>query len=1016
MKLKKSISRLGLLGLIAGASLAPGYAQTFFPANPNTSGVTARPLGPNGFIENFDAYQGSTATFSGTFTPGFYVEYAGTAVWRGLGDGSSNSEGWWSYGSASLPGDRAFGIHEFGGSGFGDTRLYLKFTNTTGASLPRVLYSYATELWNDGNARLNSITLKYNTSGTSGFSDQPDIVTAAAVENGNPFGQKDGNVKSVTVTGLYVFNVNGVNTPLGNNSTGYFRWQYGTVTGGGASNTTRDGLGIDDIEIKPLPSGTNTNWAGSGTNWTGANWASGFAWTSTVTGRDAVFAGANPKNVNVDANVKVVDLEFTADGYNITNTANSIELGAVVDVSASVTGTLATNLSGTLGLNKLGAGTLVLGGSNTVTGGLSVYAGTLRLGADNPVDASNRLRSSGTTDLNGFALKVNGIAGSGQIQLPTTSALTIAHQSNTEFRGAITGTSSSASVIVDAGPTKVDFTQRLAATTKTFQASTLIKNGVLEVTDKGQLANTSKVTVEGPTIPADTDTPVETDPKGVLSLSSDLAGAPAEYTFGSVGTPIDLKGGNLSADKTANTTQPIVLKNGVQLFPGTLGGFDNRIYAAGGSTTFRLDGAISGTGNWRKQGAGVVVLNNPSNSWVGELNVNNGTVEVSGTGSYPANSFLFFGDGDQLGRKFVIKKNVTVGGLESNVTGTLSGTNTPANYALIDAGAFNLTINQAAAYDPEAPTDELKNSHQGDITGTGSLIKEGNGTTRLTRWPKNFSGTTVINDGVLQVSVEGQYAGAGGPINVNTTGSTSGQLRLSSGGTAAPVAYTFGSGRTINLASTGRTLSGIVTSGTGFGVLGGLRFDPDSSLGEKFATLANNIAVTGVSDIHVNGLQSELTLTGTLSGSADVEQTGGGVVVIAGANVTPYDGTYTIVNGTTRLPNQKQFGGTIVTSGTGNPTLEVSGTATVAQNVTLTDSGTTTLKLTNGAGSRLNVTGEALINANTIIDLNGVTVATGTHTILSAADGIGSYVAPTLINNPSGASVQRSGGNVQLVK
>ena len=68
---------------------------------------------------------------------------------------------------------------------------------------------------------------------------------------------------------------------------------------------------------------------------------------------------------------------------------------STIQVDASQTLTVSSVIGGTGKLNKTGAGTMVLGGNNTFSGGTDVSAGTLQ------INASERLANTGTLSVSG---------------------------------------------------------------------------------------------------------------------------------------------------------------------------------------------------------------------------------------------------------------------------------------------------------------------------------------------------------------------------------------------------------------------------------------------------------------------------------------------------------------------------------------------------------------------------------------------------------------------------------------
>lgn len=136
------------------------------------------------------------------------------------------------------------------------------------------------------------------------------------------------------------------------------------------------------------------NWSTSGTvgggtgTWSGTSttWLSGTsrrAWTSASHG---VFSGSS-STVTVSGSLEASEgLEFRSAMTTLTGGTLAIRTGTygnqpIISVSATSTAAVATTLTGTSGLLKAGPGMLVLRGTNTLTGQVTVQSGTLRLAA-----------------------------------------------------------------------------------------------------------------------------------------------------------------------------------------------------------------------------------------------------------------------------------------------------------------------------------------------------------------------------------------------------------------------------------------------------------------------------------------------------------------------------------------------------------------------------------------------------------------------------------------------------------
>lgn len=966
----KTQNLLTTLGLCAGALMAPAYSQNFAPS---PGSVTARDLGSGAAGAIKEEFTGFTGANSGSLPSGFYTEFGVTPSWRGYGNGDqggSSAAGFWSYGSDKTGADteRSFGIFETGGSG--DGRLYLKFRNNTGGDVKRILASYNLERWRDG-ARRNSIRLKYNTSPDSGYSSQPDLIETVAPANTSVDSAMNGDDTANIVSGSAIVVLPSTLTNL---STGYFRWQFSTFSGSG----TRDGLGIDNIQIEALPNGTDLAWMGGSGNWGDSNWGSSSMWSDLD--RNAVFGGT-AGTITVNTTPLAIDLDFNTTGYALTASgSNAVRVQGVIDVASGLTATITSALNNDPAnsnrLIKFGAGELVLAGTNPFDDGLSVIGGSVKLNSATAINAANRVEvSTGATfALNNNSVTVNGVIGSGSVTLGNGTLTLDVEGGNAAFRGTISGTGG----IIKTGSSR----QTFQTAAKTYTGATTVREGVLEITENGIPTGTSSITVNN------------LDGQGELSLVTD------ENTLQAFSMPtITLSNGYLSAESPGgvNLTSNVVMS-----------GTENRIYASGSANQFTISGVISGSSDWRKQGAGTLFLAG-ANTFTGQLNVNNGTVEVTSGGTFPAGAILFFGDEDTEGREFALNKNVTVAELRGNaLLPSPNPTNlTAADFALLNIKNHTFTVNQAFDSDIDG---EIKPSHQGDIQGSGIFRKTGLGTTRLTRHPKTFTGKVEINEGVLQMSADGQITAGTTDIEVNQGG----QLRLSGGSASAiggsPVAgvtpgyYAFGT-RTIKLSSTQRAEAISPAQprlGFGWGALGGIRFEPPQDT-EPFVKLASNVQIVGASDIHVAGTNAVATITGTLSGSAALNRTGGGTLILEADN-SGFSGNVTLTNGTTVISEPAGLGDNVFGNGTGSFTVNAgaklasAGEATI--DVTSLAVSAAGILVYNGSEPLTVFTGGAALATGAVVDMSAVG-STGTYTVL-VTDGAITPSTPSLtITHPT---------------
>ncbi|KZL02248.1 MULTISPECIES: autotransporter domain-containing protein [unclassified Pseudovibrio] len=191
--------------------------------------------------------------------------------------------------------------------------------------------------------------------------------------------------------------------------------------------------------------------------------------SNTHTGGNYIVGGT----VSVDNITKLGTGTSTFDGGTLslshatgTQTASSLALrntGATLDVvNAGATLDVTSDLSGSAYLTKTGAGTLVLSGSNTYTGGTSVEAGRLK----------------GTTD------NVQG-----NVEIAANAELELDQELNGTFAGNISG----GGQLIKSGVSNIMLTG-----TNSYAGGTLINGGLLSVSHMAQLG-TGEVTLNGGT-------------------------------------------------------------------------------------------------------------------------------------------------------------------------------------------------------------------------------------------------------------------------------------------------------------------------------------------------------------------------------------------------------------------------------------------------------------------------------------------------------------------------------------
>jgi len=202
-------------------------------------------------------------------------------------------------------------------------------------------------------------------------------------------------------------------------------------------------------------------------------------------------------------------------GTLITNTVGGTS--TLTSTAASGTSTYAGNIVdgvGAVAINKAGAGTLTLSGSNSYSGGTTVSNGTLQIGNANALAAGALTVNGGTLDLHGNSMSVSILSGAG------------GHITNTAGSGTstlattISGTSTYAGNIADGTASSVVVDQKGAGTLilsgSIGMTGLTAENGTVQLTQSGSIGNVNVSGSNATVVLA----PNTTGTRTVLSISS----------------------------------------------------------------------------------------------------------------------------------------------------------------------------------------------------------------------------------------------------------------------------------------------------------------------------------------------------------------------------------------------------------------------------------------------------------------------------------------------------------------
>ena len=250
--------------------------------------------------------------------------------------------------------------------------------------------------------------------------------------------------------------------------------------------------------------------------------------------------------------------------------------------------------------------------------------------------------------------------------------------------------------------------------------------------------------------------------------------------------------------------------------------------------TLTISGAISGTGGLTKQGTGTFTLSGV-NTYGGATTINAGSLQVQGGNAVP-----------DLSAVTVTALTSTLTLLADEEIGSLAGNGN------VNLNAFTLTTggNNSTTF-----------HNNGVISGTGRIVKTGNGIFRLAS-ANTYSGGTTLNQGTLGFAVSGT-----GPIGTGT-------LVINGGAIAAD--------------SNPRTVGNAITVNANFAVTD---VGPPGPL-----TLTGPVTLAVTPTINVTAT-NPTTISSVIGGAFGLTKNGPGVLTLTGAVANTFSGVTTVNDG-----------------------------------------------------------------------------------------------------------------------
>lgn len=408
----------------------------------------------------------------------------------------------------------------------------------------------------------------------------------------------------------------------------------------------------------------------------------------------------------------------------------------------------------------------------------------------------------------------------------------------------------------------------------------------------------------------------------------------------------------------------------VRVEPGF--GDSNKLTITGSGTT-NIDGDITGTSatEIEKNGNGTLVLDGDNSGFLGDIDLSNGRLRLDGGDNISASTNI------DMSGDAVFDLNGTaedIGGLEGT-----SGTRVD----LSDNASLRVGLNNE------------NTTYDGNISGNGTFIKGGDGTTTLTG-NNTYTGGTTVQDGTLRgdtVSLRGNITNNANLVFNNNVGNGIYTGNLSGDGTT-----TFTGGFRVELRGNNGAATGdmVVTGGTT------LRMGPGNAVGDSTVVLNNGeldlngtvedigglagsngqVDLSDSADLGVGYNNESTTFNGSITGNGSLRKEGTGTLTLRGTN--SYTGG-TSVNAGGLEGDTDSLQGSITnssflifdqdTSGTFNGTINGVGSVTKRGNGTVTLAGPQTYtggtRIERGTlrGTTDSLTGDLTISSNSGVEI-----------------------------------------------
>ena len=529
----------------------------------------------------------------------------------------------------------------------------------------------------------------------------------------------------------------------------------------------------------------------------------------------------------------------TTAGFTL-NANRGIDLGTSGGQINTTTGTLSYGgiIAGTAGLQKSGAGVLVLSGTNTFSGATLISAGTLSIAADSALGTAPVAAALGQLTLNGGTL-----ATTADLTLNSNRGLSLGASGGTVDVATGTTVSYGGSVAGGGALTKTGTGTLNFTAASSYTGATAVNEGTFSISNNTALGTGAG----GVTVASDATLALSGD----ITVTGESLSLTGDGTATNVGALRNVSGDNIWAGNitiAAGATR-INADAGSLLITGNITTTGSGNFNIGGNADIEVSGIISGPLALFKSsvGAGTLTLSNAGNTYTGITTIGAGTVKISSEGNLGATPGS------------VVSNSLRLRGGALQTTATLSFSATRGVLLSNGGGGFNvgagttLTVNGVIA---GANTDTLEKS------GTGTLALTAANT---------HSGALLISSGSVQLGT----GGTTGSLAASSTITDNGALIFNRSntvtqGTDFSSSSIGGTGSVTQLGGTGSTGTLVFTAANtysgGSTIAGGAVYVNNSSgsgLGTGDVTV-NTMATLGGSGAVIPGTDNSITVNGSL--------------------------------------------------------------------------------------------------------------------------------------------------------